>query len=71
MASVVPAAMAAALVISTFSALKLVSFAQEFGSCAQAQLAETNTKSIFLKHLECISSQSLDLTTIPAERFAL
>jgi hypothetical protein len=36
MASVVPAAMAAALVISTFSALKFVSFVQEFGSCAQA-----------------------------------
>jgi hypothetical protein len=36
MASVVPAAMADALVISTFSALKLVSFEQEFGARAQA-----------------------------------
>src|SRR5580658_7336891 len=53
-ASVVPAAMTTALVISTFSTLKFVSFAQEFGACAHAELAETNTKSMFLKNFVCI-----------------
>ena len=59
-ASVVPAAMAAALVISTFSALKFARFAQELDSCAQAQLVERNIKSIFRKNFECISPQSLN-----------
>ena len=53
------------------SALKLVSFVQDFGSCAHAQLAETNSKSMFLKNLICILPQSLNLNTIPAERFVL
>jgi len=55
--------MTAALVISTFSALKLVSLAQEFGSRAHAELVETNTKSMFLRNLLCIAP--LNRTTIP------
>jgi hypothetical protein len=58
--------MAAALVISTFSALKFASFAQELGPCAHAELHETNTKRMFLKNFVCISLNFFNQTTIPA-----